>query len=317
MRRLTRTGLTWGLDAALLALLTLGALSAVAGCVHPGYRLAHLWIGGEALWVGLLFCAALGSWRSAAPATWHRVVLAALVILALRDVARFHGAVGSGSVRSALPIPLSAVVAVVLAWGCFRPPRPTRRRIDGVALLALAACAVPAWLGLHLATFGTTDYRRPANAAVVLGAAVRPDGAASTALRDRTLAACRLYHEGLVQHLVLSGGRDPRTPISEPACMARIALEAGVPRDALVLDESGATSRDTLDEVVRLTETHRWRKTLLVSHDYHLARLAMGAKRRGLRSYTVPAAESAVWIGKSMAIVREVAALMWYAATDV
>ena len=44
--------------------------------------------------------------------------------------------------------------------------------------------------------FGKTDYRRPADAAVVLGARVYADGRLSDALADRVRTACQLYRDG-------------------------------------------------------------------------------------------------------------------------
>ena len=53
--------------------------------------------------------------------------------------------------------------------------------------------------------FGTTDYRRQADVAVVFGAQVHDDGSPSTALVDRVTTACDLYHEGTVPVLIMSG----------------------------------------------------------------------------------------------------------------
>jgi vancomycin permeability regulator SanA len=167
---------------------------------------------------------------------------------------------------------------------------------------------------LHLLTFGATDYRRPADAAVVFGAAVRASGAPSQALRDRTLTACELYHQGLVRTLVLSGGRDPRAPISEPVCMARIAREAGVPARALILDEHGATTDASVRGVRALAQVHGWRRVLLVSHDYHLARISMSARRAGLDAATVPAEEPVPLGPKPWFVLREMAAYAFYYA---
>ena len=146
----------------------------------------------------------------------------------------------------------------------------------------------------------------------MFGAAVRPDGSASGALLDRTNTACALYHQGLVDVLVLSGGRNPAVPVSEPVCMARLARAAGVPEEALILDETGRTSAATLTTVDRLARERDWSRILLVSHDYHLARLHLLARPLGARAYTVPARETVPWPSKPAFVLREVAAWGWH-----
>ena len=88
----------------------------------------------------------------------------------------------------------------------------------------------------------------------------------------RALTACDLYHRGIVKVLVLSGGRDPKAPLSEPACMALICIDAGVPEDALILDELGVDTRASVRTARALAAAHDWDRVLMVSHDPEDAR---------------------------------------------
>jgi vancomycin permeability regulator SanA len=239
-----------------------------------------------------------------------RAAAVALAGLCAIDAAAYAGLRAAGGVGAGFPFSLSLVLVPVLLRAALRPavPGPSRRwaraSAAGVAGLALVL--------LHLLTFGATDYRRPADAAVVFGSAVRADGSPSGSLRDRTLTACRLHREGLVRFLVLSGGRDPSAPVSEPACMAAIARAEGVPDAALVLDEDGATSDATLANARRIARARGWRTMLLVSHDYHLARLHLLSRSMGLDARTVPARETARWPTKPLFVLREAAAWSWH-----
>jgi len=249
-----------------------------------------------------------------------RALAALLAVACLGDACAFYRLLARGSIASSLPVPLSLILALLLlAWAAtasrrrLGAARATRR---GVLLRVLQHGAPAALLGLgtllHILTFGATDYVRTADAAIVFGAAVRPDGAPSHALRDRTRTACALYRRGLVHTLVLSGGRDPDAPLSEPACMARIAAAEGVPASALVLDETGEDSAATVAAARRLAEARGWHGLLMVSHDYHLARIKLACERAGLPAWTVPAVESR-WLGpKPWFTAREVIAWAWY-----
>jgi uncharacterized SAM-binding protein YcdF (DUF218 family) len=94
--------------------------------------------------------------------------------------------------------------------------------------------------------------------------------------------------------------------------MAEIARAAGVPDEALVLDETGRTSADTLRAVERLATERGWRRVLLVSHDYHLARLHLLAGGLPFETRTVPAVETVPWPSKPLAVLREVVAWTWH-----
>lgn len=223
-------------------------------------------------------------------------------ILALEDghVTR-HGAVPPTTLVAALLVVPWALGAP--AWAGLRWPTAVSVAAAGLALTSG-----------HLAAVGATGYARPADAILVLGARVHADGTPSGALGDRTRAAIDLWKRGLAPRLLLSGGRDAGARVSEPEAMRRLALEAGVPEEALVLDESGATSERSIAFAAAAAGERGWRRVLVVSHDYHLARLRLLAGRAGLEVATVPARESHPWPAKPWAVAREVVAyLAWWA----
>jgi len=287
-----------------------------------------LWVQGGALPAGLvhtlaiLFAVGVLFLRARHPmlAFLVRGVALLLAVACLADAFVFYRLLASGRINSSIPLPLSLVVAILLlGWAVTARPAPLHgeggtRRALWIRVLDQTA---PLWLGgvgvlMHLVLFGATDYARPADAAVVFGAAVRANGKASQVLRDRTLTACDLYHRGLVDRLVLSGGRDPKAPLSEPACMAQIAQAQGVPAEALVFDEVGINTEASIRSVSRLAEAHGWGSVLMVSHDYHLARIQMASRKAGLRAFTVPAHEPRTLWSKPWFTAREAAAWVAY-----
>ena len=96
------------------------------------------------------------------------------------------------------------------------------------------------WGDLHPAASGEFDR---ADAALVLGARVWPDGRPSLFLRQRVEAGVALYERGLVAKLIMTGAGENREGLDETAAMERTALELGVPTPDLVLDPSGHDTR--------------------------------------------------------------------------
>ncbi len=189
----------------------------------------------------------------------------------------------------------------------FERPPPAPRRRAPLRVAALGALATVAAFGVAVLTFGRADRAAPADVIVVLGARAYPDGRPSDALRQRVETGAALYRRGLAPRLMLSGGVDP-SGVSEPAVMAHVAARAGVPRSAMLIDETGANTAATVRAVAREARREGWSSVLFVSHDYHLARVAWLAAHAGIAAGTAPADESeAPLLGKPLFMLRELA----------
>jgi SanA protein len=81
----------------------------------------------------------------------------------------------------------------------------------------------------------------------------------------RVDAAAALYHAGKVKRLILSGDKGD----DEPMEMKRALLLRGVPESALVLDNYGLR---TLDSVVRARDVFKCGKLTIISERFHVFR---------------------------------------------
>ena len=256
-------------------------------------------------------------WWTTAAAT------ATLLAFALANSVQFYVLLATGGLRSAIPLPLSALVLAALGWVLYRavapaqpPAEPTRPIASRVRRFwPFATTLIACLIGLPLAQmllFGGTDYRRPADAIVVFGARVYADGTPSLALSDRVATACRLYHDGWANTVVFSGGPGDG-PIDEPQAMRRQALGLGVPDGAIRLDPHGLNTDLTVRNTAPVLGTGKSARLLAVSHGYHLPRIKMSYQRAGWESvYTVPAEESRTLSRMPFLVCREVVALWVY-----
>ena len=83
------------------------------------------------------------------------------------------------------------------------------------------------------------------DAAIVLGAMVRPDGSPSPALARRVGHAVRLAHAGVVSHLLMTGGA-VRHPVPEARIMRDLAVAAGNALHAPLAPSAAALLRAAL-----------------------------------------------------------------------
>jgi vancomycin permeability regulator SanA len=122
-------------------------------------------------------------------------------------------------------------------------------------------------------------------AAIVFGAGLRWDGSPTPVLFDRVKVAADLYLAGKVDRLLLSGslganGRD------EPAAMRRLALELGVPAEAILVDDQGTR---TLRTCLRARTEFGIQAAALVTQRYHLPRALATCEGLGLQAIGVAA----------------------------
>lgn len=244
---------------------------------------------GQALLAALALALLSHAFRPAR-AVWRRRATLALVLLfvalTLVNAAFFWWLLARGAVGTQMPLPGSlgfAAMLGVIAWDFHRdaPGAPPRWR---PALVVALGCAA-VFPVLQVFCFGKTDYRRPADVAVVFGARVYADGSLSDAVADRVRTASQLYRQGLVQRLVFSGGPGDG-PVHETEAMRALALRLGVPAAAIALDRAGLSTEATVRNTTALA-THA--RVLAVSEFYHLPRIKLAYQRAGCEVFTVPA----------------------------
>ena len=311
--------------------LAIGAFATVNALVDlwlPGFD-ANLWwmdlrplgpAGGRVALLGsgaLLLAFALRPPERGARRALSLVAVAVLLVAAIGSSITYLALVARGAVttRLAVPIPLSLAVAAALALilrsllagparlaGTGHPGR-----VVGVVLVLLG----PGFPLGQMVLFGRTDYRRPADAAVVFGARAYADGRPSDALADRVLTAVELYREGWAPVLVFSGGPGDGE-VHEAEAMRNMAIDLGVPPSAILLDRSGLSTQATVEGTCALFGERGFRRVLAVSHAYHLPRVKLAFARAGREVYTVPARESYLLTRMPLLMAREVVAVGYY-----
>ncbi|MDX2011072.1 MAG: YdcF family protein [Myxococcaceae bacterium] len=146
-----------------------------------------------------------------------------------------------------------------------------------MALLAVAASL--SGLALASVAFVAAQVHRigrrapalhPRDAIVVLGARVLPDGRPSEALTARVEHAVGLHRAGLGRWLVFSGAGSGPAP--EAVVAKRLALEAGAPEAACVLEADSASTFDNARRTASVLEARQVRSVWLVTDDFHVLR---------------------------------------------
>ncbi|MGH7718945.1 MAG: YdcF family protein [Gemmatimonadaceae bacterium] len=173
--------------------------------------------------------------------------------------------------------------------------RPKRWKVR--VLRALLTLALLGWVAVvvRIIMVGRREGARPAAAIVVLGAA-QYEGRPSPVLKARLDHALSLWKQGLAPRLVLTGGRGIGDTTSEAAVGRRYMVDRGVPASAIVIEDRGKTTSQSLHSVARLMEGDESGESsvILVSDPFHMFRLSILARRLGMEPYTSPTRTSPI-----------------------
>lgn len=158
-----------------------------------------------------------------------------------------------------------------------------RYRWGVVAMVAIPVLVATPWAVVRVSTGSSThpsdaSFAR-ADAAVVLGARVYADGRPSRFLRERVEVGVRLYLDGTVDRLIMSGDGDDSSGFGEPTVMRQVAEDMGVPPEAIVEDPLGI---DTYSSCLNVRDTFGATSVIMVSQEFHVPRAVWVCDQIGL-----------------------------------
>ena len=165
------------------------------------------------------------------------------------------------------------------------------RRVLTIAVLAAFAI----WIASATAVliWSARDEAQPAQAIVVLGAA-QYAGKPSPVLRARLDHALELWNRHLASLLILTGGTGAGDTTSEAAVGRNYARKHGVPDSAILVENEGRTTSESMRAVAGMLEVRGLQTALLVSDPFHMLRLRILARRFGFTPYTSPTQTSPI-----------------------
>jgi uncharacterized SAM-binding protein YcdF (DUF218 family) len=172
------------------------------------------------------------------------------------------------------------------------------RLLAGVVIVVVVAWTVSA---AAVMIWGARDRARVSDAIVVLGAA-QYVGRPSPVLRARLDHALELWQRGLAPRLIFTGGMGVGDTTSEAAVSRNYALRHGVPDTAILMEDEGRTTRESLAAVSAIMHARQMRTAILVSDPFHMLRLRILSTQYGVDAYTSPTKTSPISANKAQAL---------------
>jgi uncharacterized SAM-binding protein YcdF (DUF218 family) len=171
------------------------------------------------------------------------------------------------------------------------PRRANWWRLGWLVSLLMLAGWILSLVGVYV--WGHRDTARPVAAIVVMGAA-QYGGRPSPVFRARIDHGIDLWRRGLAPRLIFTGGPGDRDTTSEAAVAERYAIDHGVTPRAILIENAGRSTAESLQHVAALMDAEPSRTVILVSDPFHMLRLTILARRYGLTAYASPTRTSPI-----------------------
>ena len=149
-----------------------------------------------------------------------------------------------------------------------------------IAALFLFVLASNAYIVLSTRGEATSDISKlpHAQAAIVPGAQVRPDGTMSSMLADRVQRTVELWNAGKVDRILVSGDHGSWR-YDEPDTMREALMQQGVPGRVIFTDHAGFNTRATMVRAKRIFDVQ---SAIVVTQGFHIDRSLYLAKEAGI-----------------------------------
>ena len=136
-------------------------------------------------------------------------------------------------------------------------------------------------LAARIYSFAGARSNQPADAAIVLGAAVWSAGL-SPVFRERINHGIDLYRKGKVRKLIFTGGQGNPGEPTESSAARDYALQNGIPAQDILIEEKSHTTYENVLYAKKIADTHAIKKVLIVSDPLHMKRAVLMAQDVGL-----------------------------------
>lgn len=166
--------------------------------------------------------------------------------------------------------------------------RVALKKLAKTVLVILSAIALAAGLlAWRVYSFRNTTSDGPADAAVVLGAAVWTREV-SPVFKERINHAINLYRKGRVRKLIFTDGQGNPGEPTEASAGRDYALQSGLPASDILIEDKSHTTYENILNAKQLADTHGIHTVLIVSDPLHMKRAMTMAWDVGLVAHPSP-----------------------------
>jgi uncharacterized SAM-binding protein YcdF (DUF218 family) len=186
-------------------------------------------------------------------------------------------------------------------------------------IVAIALVAAAAFVSLKVTRVAREiqqesllDEAQPADAIIVLGAA-EYRGRPSPVLEARLNHALYLYHKGLAQRILTTGGSGGDPTFTEGEVARAYLSKHGVPSEAIMVESEGESTVYSTAAAFEIMSRMNLKSCIVVSDGYHIFRVKRMLESQGLAVYGSPRPEvpKSNWVEQWLYFRQAIAYALW------
>jgi len=161
---------------------------------------------------------------------------------------------------------------------------------------------------------GEIDTAEPSEAIVVLGAGLSRNGRPGWALTRRSSHAADLWHQGLADTIICTGGIADNQSRSEADGCREVLVRNGVPVSAILLEQNSRSTEENAIFTQEILQQNNFNSLIIVSDGYHLFRANYIFETLGFENVSLSPVSSSLIRGYptyETSVIREVFAIHW------
>ena len=156
-----------------------------------------------------------------------------------------------------------------------------KRIAKGLLVIFFILLVTAGLLASRIYSYSNTRSNGPADAAIVLGAAVWSTGV-SPVFEERINHGIDLYRNRKVRKLIFTGGQGNSNEPTESSAARSYAIQHGVPASDILIEERSHTTYENILYAKQVADGNGLRKVLIVSDPLHMKRAVSMALDVGL-----------------------------------
>lgn len=137
------------------------------------------------------------------------------------------------------------------------------------------------WFAIHtvfIIVDGLWDERSKSDVAIIFGNTVNPDGSLSERLKKRLDKGVELFRDSTVEIIMVSGGLG-KEGFYEGTKMYEYLVKAGIPKEKIIVDNAGNTTKATADNFEKLDLNDK--SVTVVTQYFHISRAKLALRKAG------------------------------------
>lgn len=140
-----------------------------------------------------------------------------------------------------------------------------------IFLIALSTMAI----GAYLSPNDLADCADKPSSAKTCGTADAIVAVSGGDTPARTAEAIKLYQNGWATKVIMSGAAQDKSGPSNAEAMARQAIAAGVPQDAIITENKSETTQQNAEQTQTIFQSYDIKTVILVTSSYHERRASL------------------------------------------